>query len=72
MRKNYRAERKRLGIPKGMRRNKDGSYEGFVSAQDANRLIKQMFEDGHKAAVKVAKKKFDMAMRIAKSRSEEN
>ena len=67
---NYRAERKRLGIPKGMRRNKDGSYEGFVSVDDANRMIREMQEEGHRCAVTCAIKKFERAKAIASAATE--
>lgn len=67
MAKNYRAERKRLGIPKGMRRNPDGSYEGFVSAEDANRMMRKCMEEAHRCAVVCAKKKWERTQEIIKA-----
>ena len=67
MAKNYRAERKRLGIPKGMRRNPDGSYEGFVSAEDANRMMRKCMEEGHRCAIACAKKKWERTQEIIKA-----
>jgi len=67
MAKNYRAQRKRLGIPKGMRRNPDGSYEGFVSAEDANRMMNNWLEEAHRCAVVCAKKKWERTQEIIKA-----
>ena len=46
-----------MRIPKGMKRNPDGSYEGFIDAEDANKMLQEWMKESTECSIRAVRAK---------------